>query len=118
VSAAGAAKAAGEGLDIPIQFTDGDPGGSYTILLEADLDGDGEYEPLASFAIENTVVPPPTLRIENGQLWWNDEGDGLGTLEAADNIEGPWTPIPGGPGTPLGTGGTVQFYRVAIPIAP
>jgi hypothetical protein len=104
------------GLDVPIRFTEEDPGGHYTILLEADLDGDGEYEPLSSFAAENSVVSPPTLRIVNGQLFWDDMGDGLGNLEAADSIEGPWTPIPGGPGTPIGTGGSMKFYRVAVPL--
>jgi hypothetical protein len=45
-------------------------------------------------------------------------GDGLGTLESADSLGGPWTPVPGGPGTLLDTsGGTMKFYRVAIPVA-
>ncbi len=111
----GAAKLV-DGLDVPIRFTEEDPGGHYTIVIEADLDGDGEYEPLSSFAAENSVVSPPTLRIENGQLFWDDMGDGLGNLEAADSIEGPWTPIPGGPGTPIGAGTNMKFYRVAVPI--
>jgi hypothetical protein len=106
-----------DGLDVPIRFAEEDPGGHYTILIEADLDGDGQYEPLSSFAAENSVVSPPTLRIVNGQLFWDDMGDGLGNLEAADSIEGPWTPIPGGPGTPIGAGGSMKFYRVAVPLA-
>jgi len=105
---------AGEGLDIPVRFTEDEPIGLYTILIEADLDGDGSFEPLASFGAENQVVTPPTIRIENGQLWWDDMGDGLGTLEAADSIEGPWTPIPGGPGTPVNAGGAMKFYRIAV----
>ena len=55
-------------------------------------------------------------RIVNGQLWWDDMGDGLGVIEAASAIEGPWTPISGGPGTPIGTGGSMKFYRIAVPL--
>ena len=109
---------AGEGLDVPVRFAEGDPGPTYTILLEADLDGDGEYEPLSSFTAENTVVSPPVVRIENGQLWWDDQGDGLGTLETADSVDGPWTAFPGGPGTPLPKGGALKLFRIAVPIAP
>jgi hypothetical protein len=105
-----------DGLDIPVRFSDADPVGLYTILLEADLDGDGTFEPLASFNVENPVVPPPTLRIVDGKLQWEDQGDGLGSIEAADSIEGPWTPIPGGPGTPIDTSGGKKFYRIAVPL--
>lgn len=108
-------KSLDEGLDIPIRFADSDPARLYTIMLEADLDGDGAFEPLGSFIVENPVVTPPTLRLVNGQLWWDDQGDGFGQLEAASSIEGPWTPVPGGPGTPIDADGAMKFYRVAIP---
>jgi hypothetical protein len=111
----GASKVA-DGLDVPIHFDGEDPGGHYTILLEADLDGDGEYEPLSSFAAQNSVVSPPTIRIVNGQLWWDDMGDGLGNLESADSLDGPWTLVPGGPGTPIDTGGSMKFYRIGVPL--
>lgn len=111
-----AAKNGGNGLNIPFQFQEADPVSPYVILIEADLDGDGGFEPLASFEVENPVVSPPTIRIENGQLWWDDMGDGLGNLEAADNIDGPWTPIPGGPGTPINPTEPMKYFRVGIPI--
>jgi len=101
---------------LPVQFTEADPGGVYTIVIEADLDGDGTFEPLASFDVENIAVSPPTIRIENGQLWWDDMGDGLGTIESADSLEGPWTPFPGGPGTPVDSSGVMKFYRIAVPV--
>ena len=106
---------AGEGIDVPIQFVEGDPVGDYVIVVEADLDGDGQFEPLSSFGVENTVVMPPVLRLENGKLWWDDMGDGLGSLEAAPSVDGPWTPVPGGPGTPIDTTGAMKIYRVAVP---
>jgi hypothetical protein len=106
---------AGEGLDIPFQFMEGEPVNPYVILIEADLDGDGDFEPLASFDVENPVVPPSVIRIENGQLWWEDMGGGLGHLEAANSVDGPWTAIPGGPGTPINPTEPMKFFRVAVP---
>ena len=106
-----------DGLDVSVRFSDADPVGLYTILVEADLDGDGIFEPLNSFSVENTVVTPPTIRLVNGVLEWDDMGDGLGTLESAETIDGPWSPVPGGPGTPLDTGGPMKFYRIAVPLA-
>jgi hypothetical protein len=112
--ASGQAKAL-QGQTVTVAFAEADPVGHYTILIEADTDGDGEFEPLSSFDVENPVVPPPTLQIVNGQLIWNDEGNGIGVLEVADSIDGPWTPVEGGPGTAVEASGSMKFYRIAIP---
>ena len=55
---AGFAPAAGGTVELPlnIQFMDFDPNQPYTILLEADVDGDGEFEPLASMEAQ-TILP-------------------------------------------------------------
>ncbi|MBI5384585.1 MAG: HYR domain-containing protein [Verrucomicrobia bacterium] len=117
---AGAALSAKDatGFDVSVRFADHDPIGLYTILLEADLDGDGEFEPLASFDVENPVVPPPQLQIVAGPSGlvfdWSD--DGTGHLEAADSLDGPWTPIEGSrPGHPFDPKGAMKFYRVSTP---
>ncbi len=60
--------AAGPGsgvLDLPLdlQFLDFDPNQTYTILLEADTDGDGEFEPLASMEVVNFLPGPGLLNI-------------------------------------------------------
>ena len=110
-------------LEIPltIRFVQADAIGSYPILIEADLDGDGAFDTLESFDVENPVVAPPTIRIVRSaagdQLIWENEGDGVGVLESAERVDGPWTEVPGAvPGFPLNLSGRMKFFRVAVPI--
>ncbi|MCX6873870.1 MAG: autotransporter-associated beta strand repeat-containing protein [Verrucomicrobia bacterium] len=44
-------------LPLEVQFMTFAPGQAFTLLLEADTDGDGEFEPLASMEVQN-VIPP------------------------------------------------------------
>ncbi len=105
-----------------VQFVELDPMGLYPILIETDVDGDGQFDTLASFDAENTVVPPPTLHIERGDgkvgLDWQDEGEGLGEIEETDDVvNGPWTSIPGSaPGMTLPTTEKQRFFRVFIKV--
>ncbi|MCX6879523.1 MAG: autotransporter-associated beta strand repeat-containing protein [Verrucomicrobia bacterium] len=48
-------------LPLEVQFMTFAPGQAFTLLLEADTDGDGEFEPLASMAVENVIQPTPVL---------------------------------------------------------
>jgi hypothetical protein len=110
----------GSDAEVSVQFVDADPVGLYTILVETDANGDGEPDTLASFDVENPVVPPPTITIKRGEqglyLDWQDEGEGFGTLESAETVDGPWTSIPeAGPGHPVNPNQPHQFFRVAIP---
>jgi len=121
---------AADNIPVPVQFVDADPIGLYTILVEVDLDGDGDFDTLVSFDVTNPAVPPPTLSIRKVgagrvQLDWSDEGDGLGTLESAPVLEGQtdvfnnelWTPVPGGvPGIILPASERQHYFRVAMPI--
>jgi len=107
-------------LPLSIRFADADPIGAYPVLVEVDLNNDGQFETLASFETENPVVPPPTLQILKGApgyyLDWQDEGDGFGVLESSDTVDGTWSPITGaGPGYPLDLLGTQKYFRVAVP---
>jgi len=105
---------------VNIRFVELQPMGGYPILIETDLDGDGQFDTLASFDVENTVVPPPTLHIKRGDgkvgLDWLDEGEGLGEIEETDDVvNGPWTAIPGSdPGMTLETTEKQRFFRVFI----
>jgi hypothetical protein len=105
-------------FDVFFEFVDPEPVGQYQILLEADTDGDGEFDPLDSFDVSNPVVSPPVVRLVSGAtgltLDWDD--DGTGVLESAPTVDGPWNPVDGArPGyvvpSPTGT----QLYRVLIP---
>lgn len=84
---------------VDVRYTEIEPIGLYTILIEADLDGDGDFDTLSSFDVQNTIVPPTSIRIVRDALGayleWDDLGDGYGTLETSDSVLGPWTPIPG-----------------------
>ena len=116
---AGFAPAGGPGslmLPLDVQFTDFDPGGTYTILLETDSDGDGEFEPLASMEVENAI--PPTLEIaleSNGTvtLSWSAFG---WTLQEANNVTGPWS-TSASQTSPLNmpASGARKFYRLSQP---
>lgn len=107
-------------FNVPIRFVKGDAIGLYTILVEADVDGDKDFETLKSFDIQNAVVPPPTLTVtptDKGiALSWNDEGDGI--LESSSEPEGPWTVIPGArPGYLLQPSEKRLFFRVSVPFS-
>ena len=118
---AAAAESPNDGsFDVPVQFVDADPIGLYTILLEADVDGDGAFDTVASFDLENPVVPPPTLEITNREgryfLLWEDGGDGFGILETSKEVDGPWAPIPNAaPAYPVDPSALKQFFRVIVP---
>jgi hypothetical protein len=123
----GAAAAGGDGglpaddtFDVPVRFVESDPIGLYTILIETDLDGDGAFDTVASFDVENPVVPPPTLQITNRDgryfLLWEDGGDGFGILETSKEVDGPWDPIPNAlPAYPVDPSELKQFFRVVVP---
>jgi len=97
----------GGASSIPLQvsFTDDDdPAAIYTIFIEADLDGDGEFEPLNSFAVREVVQARmdtgPLAGISARQLL-HVSWSGFGTLESAPTVLGPWNSVPGNPGSPL-----------------
>ena len=106
--------------EVSIRFAEAEPIGLYTILVEIDVDGDGDFDVPASFDVRNLVVAPPTIRIvsRNGRhnLFWEDEGDGLGFLETSKEVDGPWEVIPNaGPGYPVDPSLDQQFFRVMVP---
>lgn len=117
----GSVKQGGVGeFEVAVRFVEADPVGLYTILAEVDVTGDGEFDTLASFDVENPVVPPPTITIvdskEGKALDWKDEGEGLGLLESAKTVEGEWKVIPGAlPGYLLNPTEPMQFFRVVVP---
>ena len=109
--------------DIPlgIRFVQPDAMGDYVLIIETDVDGDGDYDTLESIDVQNPLVPPPTIQIrstrQGPELFWQDEGDGLGALESAKDVEGPWSEIPGAlPGYLLNPTEPMEFFRVAVPI--
>jgi len=107
-------------IDLGIRFTQIQPIGLYTILVELDVDGDGDFEVPASFDVQNRIVGPPTIRIvpRDGRyfLFWEDLGDGLGLLETSKEPDGPWEIIPNaGPGYPVDTSEEKRFFRVVVP---
>jgi hypothetical protein len=107
-------------LEVPVQFVDADPIGIYTVLIQTDVDGDEAIDTVASFDIENPVVPPPTLQIANREgryfLLWEDGGDGFGILETSKEADGPWDPIPNAlPAYPIDPSQLKQFFRVVVP---
>lgn len=107
--------------NVSVRFTEIQPIGAYPILVEADVDGDGQFDTLASFDVENTIVPPPTIFILSGPnghyLDWKNEGDGLGVLETSRSVvDGEWIEIPGaGPGYPVNPALRQQYFRIAVP---
>jgi len=107
-------------FEVPVRFADADPIGTYTVLIQTDVDGDEAYDTVASFDIENPVVPPPTIQIvdRDGRyfLLWEDGGDGFGILETSKEADGPWDQIPGAlPAHPVSPGEAKQFFRVVVP---
>ena len=84
-----------------IAFPEYDPGRIYDLVLEADTDGDGQYEPLGVKKLLN-VLPSggsePTIEIQRGPgggiiITWPDP---CAILEVNPNISNPagWTPGP------------------------
>ena len=111
-----AAGVGGFQLPMDIQFTEPDPGQIYTILLEADLDGDGQFEVLASMDVENSVPPEGLLQVQgnpNGSitLTWPTGW----TLEQSSDAANPagWSDAPQqtSPLT-LPPAGASKFYRL------
>ncbi len=74
-------------LEIPlvVSFYADDPGQVYSIILEADLDGDGEYEPLESFSVTRGASAGPCDPVEDEDFEFHPPGTVCG-------IEGfiPW----------------------------
>lgn len=110
----------GINLNLKLKFVRTNPIGTYTILIETDLDDDGEFNTLSSFDIENPVVTPPSLTIERTaagtKLSWDD--DGTGVLESSSSPDGPWTGIPGARSSYLLKAGEKRaFFRVTLPVA-
>ena len=106
-------------FNIPVRFVRTNPGGFYTILMETDLNGDGEYDTLRSFDVSNPVVAPVVLSIHtvNGvnTIVWKDNVTGV--LESSESVNGPWTPIAGAhSGYVLKTTEKRMFFRVTVPI--
>jgi hypothetical protein len=113
----GFAPAAG-GLDLPldVQFMDFDPGQAYTIVLEADTDGDGQFEPLGSMEVENTSLSALLTIVHNANgsitvSWPADEG---WTLQEATDPRGMWGPSAVQNGVPFSLGGTPpkRYFRL------
>jgi hypothetical protein len=110
----------GGASSVPLQVSfgdDDDPTATYTILIEADLDGDGEFEPLNSFAVREVVQS--RMDIQAGplagisapqipQVSWSS----FGTLESAPTVLGPWSNVTGNPGSPLVLTNPVDAVRV------
>ncbi len=93
-------------VPLQVQFTDDDdPASIYAILIEADLDGDGVFEPLNSFAVREINQSQMDIRAgplagisapQIPQVSWS----GFGTLESAPTVLGPWSAVAGNPGSP------------------
>jgi hypothetical protein len=86
------------GLDLPLdlQFVEFDPNQTYTILLEADVDGDGQYEPLVSMEVENVIPPDAGLRVVHNSdgsvtVYWSEGWTLQGNADAT-NLNG-WTDV-------------------------
>ena len=109
-------------LPLDVQFMTFAPGETFTILLAADTDGDGESEALASMEVENGVLrtaQPTTLAITRGAnggiiLTWPDPG---WVLQESANASGPYVNVAGNPGSPytVAPGGARRFYRLVQP---
>jgi len=109
-------------VPLQVSFRDGDddPASIYTILIEADLDGDGVFEPLNSFAVREVVQSQMDIRAgplagisapQIPQVSWS----GFGTLESAPTVLGPWSNVPGNPGSPYVHTNRIdqrQFFRL------
>ena len=107
-------------LNIPVRFVEGNAVDNYTILLDADLDGDGQFVTLRSIDVSNPVVAPPTLSITNtadgSVIKWNDDGDGV--LEVSESLDGPWKSVPGARSGYINkNAGKQLFFRVTVQIA-
>ena len=106
-------------FDVPVQFAGEDPSGTYTVLISADLDGNGTEEVVGSFDVESPAVQPPLLSVAGDDLGlsigWEDGGNGLGTLQGAIGPDGPWVGIPEAtPGYRPDSDSPLRFFRVRI----
>ena len=116
----------GGSMSVPLRAdfaNDDDPAATYMILIEADLDGDGEFEPLQSVGVRESVQGVmsidyiseasslPGVLLNQPAVFWS----GFGTLEAAPQVTGPWAQVPGNPGSPHVLSNRVesfQFFRL------
>ena len=109
-----------------MQFVDYSPGAPFTLILEADVDGDGIMDSLASAEVMNEIpqgdVSLNVTSDANGiMLDWSVEG---WTLQSAPSIHGPWTDIqaPADQSTfTIIPSGPAKFYRLnqmKSPLAP
>jgi hypothetical protein len=114
--------APGGTLDLPldVQFTTFEPGQTFSILLETDTDGDGEFEQIASVEVDNTVPPyeagvlsivyngDDTVTVSWSVLGW--------TLQEANDVTGPWSTSASqtSPVT-VPPAGARKFYRLTQP---
>lgn len=100
--------APGEESSVPLRADFGeedDPAATFMIIIEADLDGDGEWEPLSSVGVRERVQselavertgPIAGLAVPHKTISWSS----IGVLEESSNALGPWVPVPGNPGSP------------------
>ena len=103
-------------LSANAQFIADAPGTAFTILLEADTDGDGEFEPLASSELVEVIQETDNLlRItQSGTsmvLSWDAPG---WVLQQANTVLGPYTDVTGAtsPYTVNPPLGPAKFYRL------
>jgi hypothetical protein len=104
-------------LSVSAQFLADAPGTAFTILLEADTDGDGEFEPLSSMEMVDVVQASDySLNITRPEanvvvLTW---GAQCWILQQASSVLGPWSDISGAtsPYTIAPPLGTAKFYRL------
>ena len=86
------------------------------IIIEADLDGDGEFEPLSSVGVRQRVQsqlaveragPLAGISAAQVQMSWSS----VGMLEGTSDLNRPWAPVPGNPGSPMVLSNTVENFR-------
>jgi Ca2+-binding RTX toxin-like protein len=111
-------------LDVRVELLRNDPYRHLTLLIEADLDGDGLPEPLRSVAVQEIVqgrmdiervlfaTPAPggtSSRVPS--VSWS----GFGTLQSAPTLPVPWKDVPGNPGSPhtvTNPAAMTEFFRL------
>jgi hypothetical protein len=101
-----------------IAFPEYDPGRRYNLVLEADMDGDGQYEPLASVRALNVLPETDTLSIRQDPsgdviiVWPNP----CAVLEMNDNLgnQAGWTsaPVQTSPYRIRPTSNDMKFFRL------
>jgi hypothetical protein len=108
-------------LTVHVAFTSFQPGQSFTLVLEADLDGDESLDALASAKLWNEIAPPQRAplgiaRNADGTVTLTRPSEDW-TLEASDEITGPFSEVPGigdSRNITMPVNGTT-FYRLRMP---